>query len=144
MAEIEASEMQSDVERSDAAIEDDIHHIIVRYPPLTHDRHHIHVQVENGHVTISGYLKSQPTEYIFEKNIRQVAGIKSLNTEALYNDEDLRVAVGKMLPYGVQVNVQYGRVVLTGRLPEDTPVEDVVNAVSQVPGVHRVTTAFSA
>jgi osmotically-inducible protein OsmY len=37
---------------------------------------------------------------------------------------------------------EYGAVILTGYLPEDASVAELVEKIAQVPGVHRVVTAF--
>lgn len=135
--------MQSDAARSDAAIEDDIHDIIVNYPPLSHGRHHIDVVVEDGHVTITGHVKTDPTELFLKKTVQQVPGVKSLNADELYSDSGVRLDVAKKIPYGVYVQVEYGSIVLTGKLPEGMKEDDLVKKVRDVPGVHRVITKLS-
>jgi osmotically-inducible protein OsmY len=39
-------------------------------------------------------------------------------------------------------NIQYGVVVLSGRLPAGKTAEEIVRQVAQVPGVRRVVTTF--
>ncbi|MCU0480132.1 MAG: BON domain-containing protein [Anaerolineae bacterium] len=128
--------------RADEDILDDIHDLLTTYPPLQHDRHAIQIRVERGVVTVTGHIKAMPTYEYLAFNLPKVKGILHVNADDLYEDETIRREVGKVTPLGTQVRVEYGVVILTGQLPSDMSVEDVVNAVAEVRGVARIITAF--
>ena len=129
--------------RSDAAIESDIQRMMYRYPPLVNDRHRIDYAVQDGVITVSGYAKAKPTYMYARTQLAQMPGVHRVDASEFYCDEDIRRDVGHEVPVGMQVVVEYGAVVLTGRLPEGASAEDVVRQVGRVPGVHRVLTSFA-
>jgi osmotically-inducible protein OsmY len=131
-------------QRADSAIAEDIRRIIQDYPPAVNDRHRIHYSVQDGVITLSGYVRSYPTFIYLLNRIEAIRGIQGIVADEFYNDEYLRREVGQVVPSGVQVRVEYGTVALTGTLPEDADVESVVRQVGLVDGVHRVLTTFSA
>jgi osmotically-inducible protein OsmY len=121
------------------AIEDRIAH----YPPATRDRHHIQVSSQGGLVTLKGNVKSPNTRSVLLETLPQVEGVKSVNADELYDDESIRLDVGRLIESGVMfANIEYGVVVLSGRLPSGKSAEEIVRQVAQVPGVRRVVTAF--
>ncbi|MDX1993298.1 MAG: BON domain-containing protein [bacterium] len=129
-------------ERPDMDIQEEIHDHLTDYPPLSHDRHRVHVEVQNGAVTVSGHVKTPQTLRYLINKIEQVEGVKSVTNEGLYDDETLRLEVGRLVPVGVFVNTEYGAVILSGNLAAGAAVESLVQQVAQVPGVHRVLTTF--
>lgn len=130
--------------RPDIDIEEEIHDLMMTYPPLAHDRHRLHIDVQNGGVIVKGYLKALPTlEYLLNR-IEQVEGVKSIESSQLYNDETIRLQVGRVIPPGVFANLEYGAVILSGKLPEGITTEALVRNVGHVAGVHRVITSFTA
>lgn len=129
--------------RADAEIEADIEDIYTTYPPLMHDHRNIKVAVEDGIVTIRGYVKAQPTHIYFMNKLKHVRGVNAFNTDEFHNDEVIRLDVGQVIPVGVYVLVEYGSVILSGKLPEDVEVSDLVKKVGLVDGVRRVLTRFS-
>ena len=110
------------------------------YPPLMHDRHRLEVEVNEGKVKVSGHVKVPHTASYLEQHVLAVPGVKSVNLKAVYNDEDIRRDVGRVVPPGIQIIVEYGAVVLAGELPTGTKAETLVKAVAKVKGVHRVLT----
>jgi hypothetical protein len=94
-------------------------------------------------VTASGHVQTPITRrYFFERAI-EIPGVVDVNVETLYDDENLRLDIGKVLPPGVRAaRIQYGGVVLTGSLPPDTGEETVVNQIKTIPGVQQVITTF--
>ncbi len=120
------------------------HKVLHSYPPLSHDRHRVEIAVDDGVLTVSGYVKALPTYNYALNNLKAVAGLRGFNADNFHCDEVIRRDVGQAIPIGVQVNVEYGAVILAGRLPEDTDVEQIVRKVALVPGVHRVLTSFSS
>lgn len=128
--------------RSDEDIAADIQRLFVHYPPLSHDRHRIKVSVSNGSVLLSGNVKAPISRRYALMNIPKIEGVVSVNADQLYDDESIRLEAGRRVPIGVQVIVEYGAVILAGNLPEGIQAETLADAVSQVPGVHRVITSF--
>ena len=135
--------MQNTISRPDEDILEDIHALLSTYPPLQHDRHAVSIHVERGVVTVAGYIKAAPTYQYLQAHLPQVKGIRYINADGLYEDEVIRRDAGKVIPTGMQVRVEYGAVVLTGKLPDGMTAEDVVKHVALVKGVQRVLTAFA-
>jgi osmotically-inducible protein OsmY len=128
--------------RPDIDIHNDILDLIVHYPPLNADRHHIHVEVTNGAAVIHGHTRSPITHRYLLDALGTINGVQSVNAEHFYDEETIRLDAGRVVPPGVLVNTRYGTLILSGRLPEGTTVEQVITAVSRVPGVERVITEF--
>ncbi len=136
------SEPQTMTARPDEDILDDIENLIVHYPPLVNDRHQIQVSVTDGIATLAGYTKTPVTHrYLFD-SVSVTPGVKTVEADRLYDDETFRLQAAKIIPPGVSVNVEYGTLILSGRLPEGKTEEDVVNSLRVIPGVRRVVTSF--
>ena len=130
-------------ERADLDIVEDIEHLIAHYPPSRNDQRHIKVQVKNGHVTLSGHVQTPNTRRYLVSQIPGVEGVRSVNANGLYADENIRLEVGKVLPMGVQLaRVYYGTVVLSGKLAADVSAEQVAGRVREIPGVESVAMGF--
>jgi osmotically-inducible protein OsmY len=122
----------------------EIHHLMNLYPPLVNDRHRVTVDVtDDGEVTVKGYVKAAPTADYLLNGITTVESVTAINADELYVDEIIRRDVGKVVPTGVQVRVEYGAAILTGDAPTTVSAEALVKTVALVPGVHRVVTSFS-
>jgi osmotically-inducible protein OsmY len=130
-------------QRADYLILDDIRRIIINYPPLANDRHHINYDVKDGVITLSGYVRTQPNVTYLMSQLQQIEGLVGLVTDHLYTDESLRFEIGRVIPFGVQVRVEYGNVILAGRPVDAVDVQAVLQIVSQVAGVRRVVNAIS-
>lgn len=124
--------------RDDLDIRDDVYTLIVKYPPTNADRNYIHIEVRQGVVRLSGYVKTPINRRYLEDRIELIPGVAGLNTDDLHDDETIRLDVGKVLPYGALINVHYGTVILTGQIAEGESVDALVNAIGAVPGVQRV------
>ena len=104
---------------------------------------HIDVHVKNGHVTLSGHVQSPTTRRYLVVQIPSVEGVRSVSANILYDDESIRLNVGKESPMGVQLaRVYYGTVILAGNLPEDMSEASLIADVQAVAGVAQVMTAF--
>jgi osmotically-inducible protein OsmY len=135
-------EAHSPVVRTDADITADIETIIQAYPPLVHDRGHLQVAVQNNTVTLGGHVRSLNThEYLLEA-VRKVEGVSSLDATYLHVDETMRLSIGQVIPVGVIANVEYGTVILSGRLTTDLSIDELAARVGSVPGVRRVVIAL--
>lgn len=124
--------------RDDLDIRDDIYTLIVKYPPTNADRNHIHIEVRQGVVRLSGYVKTPISRRYLQDRIPHIPGVVDLNLDDLHDDESIRLEAGKVLPYGPIINVSYGTIILTGRLPEGTSADALIDALGKVPGVQRV------
>jgi osmotically-inducible protein OsmY len=137
------TETQAAVERTDLDILSDIEHIITQYPPLMKDRHAIKLQVKDGHVTVTGHVQTPSTRRYFLDLLPDVVDVRSVDADAFYVDESIRLEIGKVLPVGGMVGkIQHGVVILVGSLPAGRSVESVVKPVSQIPGVVQVIPNF--
>ncbi|MDZ4669791.1 MAG: BON domain-containing protein [Phototrophicales bacterium] len=134
---------QDTISRPDEDILEDIHALMSTYPPLQHDRRALAIRVERGVVTVAGYIKASPTYRYLKSTLPHIKGIRYINADDLYEDDVIRLDVGKVVPLGIQVRVEYGAIVLTGHLPESLSAKDVVKQVALVKGVQRVLTAFA-
>lgn len=128
--------------RSDIDILDDIHNLVYTYPPASHDRDFFHVTVKEGVATVSGHVRSVVVDHWMRGTLSQVEGLHALNLDTLYNDDDLRLQIGHLVPPGVFVNVNHGAVTLTGRLPQGLTDAELVQRVAAVKGVTRIGTLF--
>lgn len=138
--------VQVDVEahRPDIDIQADIERNMLNYPPLAKDRHSVRIQVSDGIVKLSGHVQTPNTRQFFLNAVPTVEGVVSVDGSELFDDESIRLEVGRLLPVGLNVGrSQYGNVVLVGRLPEDVNRADIEAKVRQVPGVRRVIAAFA-
>lgn len=128
---------------ADMDIEANIYRMMRAYPPLMHDRHQVEISVKEGIVTVKGHVKSAVTHGFLLNMLSRAEGVQDVDVSGLYNDESIRLNVARHIPPGVMVNMEYGAVILSGHLPDNADVEALVKAVSEVPGVHRIVTAFS-
>ena len=130
------------VDRPDSDIRADIERVLVRYPPMVNDRHHVNLTVADGLVTLSGYTRTGITRRYLMETLSRVAGVRGMVAAELYDDESLRLAVGSAIPVGIFTTVEYGHIILSGRLPAGQDADALVSAVSAVPGVRGVHTHF--
>ena len=78
MAHIQAS-------RPDMDIEADVEDIIVHYPPLMNDRHHLNVHVEDGAVTVTGHTRSAITREYLVDAVNKIARYFGMTIDELVN-----------------------------------------------------------
>lgn len=123
--------------RIDGDIVEDIHTIIVKYPPTNNDRHHIDVRVEEGVAYLSGHVQTPIHRRYLQDKVALVSGVRAVNVDELYDDETIRLDVGALVPEGVQVNVRYGTVLLGGAGADDA----LAQQVTAMRGVARVVTS---
>lgn len=128
--------------RPDVDILADVNNLILHYPPLAADHHQIRVHVTDGVVYVAGHVKSQPSRRYLLDAIPKLPGVKGVNDAALHDEDTLRREIGKLIPAGVQVNLRYGAVILTGTLPEGMTADDLFALVVNVPGVEKIVSKF--
>lgn len=128
----------------DEDILEDIREFIRGYDPLKRDREHFDYTSVNGHVTLVGHTRSAKSRRVLVDNVPDVPGVMTMDASQLYDDETLRFDVGKVLPHGTFIRVNFGSVVITGTLPSGADANAVVEAVKAIEGVRpdRVETEF--
>ncbi len=126
------------IRRPDEDIAEDIAALIRRFPPLMQSRHWFAFSVKDGVVTVRGHIKSAVGMRVLLDNLPDIPGVESVDASELYNDDDLRRAVGRVIPPGVRATVDFGHVLLTGTLPPRHKVDALLRKVEKVPGVRRV------
>ena len=133
------------IRRPDIDIQADIERMMLNYPPLAKDRHSVHVEVNDGAVRVFGHVQTPNTRRYFLNSIPAVEGVTAVDGAELFEDESIRLEVGRLLLTGVNVGrCQYGNVVLVGRLPPGANADELVAKVKQVPGVRQVITALKS
>ncbi len=131
------------VARPDEDIADDIAALVRRYPPLLQSRHWFAFTIVEGVVTLSGNIKSAIAQRVLTDNLPYIPGVKAVDAKALHNDEEVRIAVGQIVPPGVTIHVDFGRVSVGGKLPPRRKPETLINRIEKVPGVRTVTDKLS-
>jgi len=129
------------IARPDVDIHADVNNLILHYPPLASDQHQIRILVANGVVHLGGHVRSTPSRRYLIDAIPTIQGVTGVNDAALYDEDMLRLEIGKVLPTGLQVNMRYGTAILSGKLPDGTSEEELVKLAS-LPGVERVVVNF--
>jgi osmotically-inducible protein OsmY len=127
--------------RPDMDIEEDVASIIARYPPLASDRHHIHVNAEDGIVYLSGNTSTPINRRYLVDRVLALPGVAGVNAEKLFDDATINLEVGQVIPTGVIANAHDGAVVLSGERPADP--DTLAQRIAQIPGVTRVVTIFN-
>jgi hypothetical protein len=131
------------IPHTDEDILEDIHNLVRSYKPLITSRGHFYYRVQTGVVTVWGNIKSRSAHQLFAKNLPDVDGVIAVDDSKLYNDETLRLEIGKLLPMGIRTRIHNGLVTLTGQLPADTNADDIKGELVTVPGVIAVNTDFN-
>ncbi|MBL8131286.1 MAG: BON domain-containing protein [Anaerolineae bacterium] len=126
------------VQRPDIDIHNEIVSIITQYPPTAADRFHIHVSVQEGVVVLSGHVLTPINRRYLINQIPKVVGVQSVDGTQLFDDETIRLEVGRRLPKGLVANVRRGTVTLSGALPGEEPMQGIAALVASVPGVVRI------
>jgi osmotically-inducible protein OsmY len=123
--------------RPDIDIERDLEEIVKSYPPSNSDRHHLYLTVSQGSITLRGHIKTPMTRRVLISRFQNVAGVRSLHADELYDDETIRLMAGKMVPPGALVNSDYGTLVLAGHI-ESEKGSQITQQLERIPGVKRV------
>lgn len=129
---------QTLIHRPDEDIEEAITDLIRSYRPLRASRPFFTFAATHGQVKFMGNIRTPQERHVLAERLPHIAGVRGIDLSELYDDEQLRFAVGQVLPYGVYATLQYGAVALTGRLPEGMSAESLIDQVRAVAGVRRV------
>jgi osmotically-inducible protein OsmY len=130
--------------RPDEDIEESIADLIRSYPPLRTSRPFFTFASLQGAVKFMGNVRTPQERFLLAERVPHIAGVRSVDVGELYDDEQVRFAVGKVLPYGVYATVHYGAVALTGRLPEGASAESLLDRVRAVAGVRLARAELSS
>ncbi len=130
------------IEKTDEDILHDLNRLVRSYKPIIMSRGRFQYSVRNGVVTLTGNINTKLNRVLFLDELAQLDGVVALNDTHLYDDDTLRITIGKLLPEGVRVRCDHGAVKLIGRLPQDVSAEELQGRVAEVPGVRAVTTHF--
>lgn len=127
--------------RPDIDIEEEIRGFIRSYDPLKQARGHFQFSCVNGNVKVWGHVRTVQAKRVLIDNIYpDIEGVVSLDASGLYDDESLRLEVGRLLPPGVLVRFNYGSVVLT--FPESIQnADEVLDKVKRIPGIRAESVA---
>jgi osmotically-inducible protein OsmY len=129
--------------RPDIDIDDDVLNIILHYPPLAADRHHIHIEVQDGTVSLSGHTSNPISRKYLVEKVAGIPGVIGVSADLLYDEASISLNAGQVISPGVLVNVRYGTVLLSGKVPADVDADALAMRVAEIPGVMRVVTTFS-
>lgn len=127
--------------RPDMDIREDITSLIVRYPPLSSERHLIEFSVEQGVVRFRGHIGNAINRGYLLEHTARVPGVRRIDAGLLFDQEAMRLDIGRVLPEGVMVNVRYSAVVLSGRPVSGEDIGLIAQQVANMPGVQKVIVA---
>ncbi|HEV8573753.1 MAG TPA: BON domain-containing protein [Dehalococcoidia bacterium] len=109
------------------------------------ERHHLAIDVAAGALSVKGNVRTKQTRDRLAAQARRVPGVATLRFEVV-DDIDLELAIGQAIESaGVQRDAEVyarsalGRVSLFGYASTAASAEDIVRAVSRLPGVRGVT-----
>lgn len=140
--------------KSDSELQDDVIAELRWEPSIDHAN--IDVAVNDGVVTLSGYVKSYPEKIAAEKAVQQLAGVKAIveEVEVLFakdfRDSDYKIAKrivdifawNATIPDDrIQVKVEHGWVTLTGTVDhhyQSNEAKSVAGGVSGVVGIRNL------
>lgn len=124
--------------RPDIDILSDVNSVIAQYPPTAADRHSFTTTVQDGLVTLHGHVRTPISRRYLINELPKLDGVRALDSDALFDDESIRLDVGRLLPDGAMANVLQGTVALAGALPHGDDLVALADVLARVPGVVRV------
>ena len=108
------------------------------------ERRTINIQVTRGVVSVTGNVLTRNTRKALERAMSRLAHAATIRIEVV-DDLELELAIGQALERAGLTHVAYvsarsslGEVTLYGEAPSPQVVEDILRAVSSVPGVRSV------
>lgn len=120
---------------TDEDILEDVNHLILDTFGVRMSREFFRVRVVDGVIIFSGNVSSVVGHEMLIDNARMIDGVMAIDDENLYNDEDLRMKLTKVLPRGMRVHVHHGAVRIAGRLPADTDLNEIIGRIGETHGV---------
>jgi osmotically-inducible protein OsmY len=136
--------MESTERRPDVDIEEEIGQLVRSFAPLKASYGYFAYKSSGGVVKVTGNVRTPQARRVLLDNIPRITGVVSCDNSELYDDDQIRFAVGQLLPPGIFASVHYGAVALTGRLPDGASADTIAEAIRRVSGVRRVGAEFGA
>ena len=121
-------------------IEDDINAVLRNFSPLKAARRFFKVQATDGNVKVSGNSGSPQAKHVLLDYIKKTSGVINVDMSTLYDDENIRLNIGGVVPEGILVNVQFGSVVLDSKLPDGN--QETLRRVRSVAGIRKVVMSY--
>lgn len=126
--------------RTDEDILEDVHRLVRSYQPLKMAQTHFRCHVRSGVVKVTGHINSELNRQLFLHNLPDIEGVMAVDDSELFDDDNLRLTIAKLIPNGVRLRVNYGIVALNGHLPAGTHVDELKGMLAELPGVKAVVT----
>ncbi len=127
---------QEGQQRPDMDIEEDINASLRDFSPLKATRSFFKIQSTSGSVKISGNVGSPQARLMLLHYVLKTSGVSNVDMSTLYDDEQLRLNIGGMVPDGILVSVHFGSVVLNSRLPGNH--QETLRRVRSAAGIRKV------
>ena len=133
-----------------SALQQSIQDALEAYSPLRTSRADIAVTVNNGTVTLSGYVPSTSIKDMAAILAGSVDGVSEVVNDLLA-DPELERSVALALaqdertrPWFIRVRAEGGHVQLQGELPDDQAIETALEVARKVKGPKKVVSALKA
>ncbi len=133
-----------------SALQQSIQDALEAYSPLRTSRAEIAVTVNNGTVTLSGYVPSTSIKDMAAILAGSVDGVSEVVNDLLA-DPELERSVALALaqdertrPWFIRVRAEGGYVQLQGELPDDQAIETALEVAREVNGPKQVVSALKA
>jgi BON domain len=127
---------QDDPNRPDVDIEEDINSSLRDFSPLKAARGFFRIQSTSGNVTVSGNVGSPQAKHMLRRYVLKTSGVSNVDMSNLYDDEQLRLNIGGMIPDDILVSVHFGNVVLNSRRPDGH--QETLRRVRSAAGIRKV------
>ncbi|HBY93555.1 MAG TPA: hypothetical protein DEP84_06225 [Chloroflexi bacterium] len=123
---------------------------IKSFDPIRTGDTDIHIEVENGTVTLYGYVRTGMMRNVASQLAASVLSGREIRN-ALISDDDLEITIataieeaseGYLAPVPIQVRVLRGHCVLRGPVPSESAKEEIERIIYGVPGVLEVANAL--
>ncbi|MCZ7571059.1 MAG: BON domain-containing protein [Ardenticatenaceae bacterium] len=123
---------------------------IKSFDPIRTGDTDIHIEVENGTVTLYGYVRTGMMRNVASQLAASVLSGREVRN-ALISDDDLEITIataieeaseGYLAPVPIQVRVLRGHCVLRGPVPSESAKEEIERIIYGVPGVLEVANAL--
>jgi hypothetical protein len=122
--------------RPDMDIEEDISASLRDFSPLKAARGFFEIQSTDGSVKVSGNVGSPQARQMLLRYVLKTSGVSHVDMSNLYDDEELRLTIGGMIPDGILVSVHFGSVVLNSKLPNGH--QETLRRVRSAAGIRKV------
>lgn len=127
-------------------LRDAVQRAIMSYHPIRTSETEINVDVQNKHIILNGYVRTDVMRSIASQLARKVRGVESVRNN-LYSDTDLEILIGQaielrlgsyIVPMMPGVRVIRGYVFLRGPVPSENAKQIIAETAQMAPGVVQV------